>query len=186
MERALFASLSGSARAVLAPAEGLDLTELGTTNRWLVKVGEPVINTLGQPTIKGSGFALYSLSDSNTLVPRKNEFLGSTSSCASGDSPGWSCGTETMISLKSPLPQRVRLDVIIEVSEAASKGELEFVVGDSSLKGKLPAGIFTIALSFTNSTSSESLIVRAVASPGTDTSADNRLVKVISTNKVTR
>jgi len=186
MERALFTSLSGSARAVLAPSEGLDLAELGSANRWLVKVGEPVINALGQPTIKGSGFALYSLSDSNTLVPRKNEFLGSTSSCASGDSPGWSCGTETIISLTSPLPQRVRLDVVIEVSEAASKGELEFVVGDSSLKGKLPAGIFTIALSFSNSTSSESLIVRAVAPPGTDVSADNRLVKVILTNKVTR
>jgi hypothetical protein len=171
---------------VLAPSEGLDLAELGSANRWLVKVGEPVINALGQPTIKGSGFALYSLSDSNTLVPRKNDFLSSTRSCASGDSPGWSCGTETIVSLTGSLPQRVRIDLVLEVSEAASKGELEFVVGDSSLKGKLPAGIFTIALSLNNSTSSESMIVRATTPPGSEISADEKLVRLISINRVTR
>jgi phosphoglycerol transferase len=186
MERALFASLSGSARAVLAPAEGLDLTELGTTNRWLVKVGEPVINDLGEPTIQGRGYALYSLSDSNSLVPRKNEYLGATSLCASGDSAGWSCGSETLVSLTGPLPERVRIDIVLEVSEAATKGEIEFAVGDSSVKGTLPEGIFTTSLSFNNSTSSESMIVRFIAPPGSEISADEKLVRVISINRFTR
>jgi uncharacterized membrane protein YozB (DUF420 family) len=186
MERALFTSLSGSARAVLAPAEGLNLAELGNTNRWLVKVGEPVTNELGEPTIQGRGYALYSLSDSNTLVPRKNEFLGATSPCSSGESTGWSCGVETLVSLTGPLPERVRIDVVLEVSEGASKGEIEFAVGDSSVKGTLPQGIFTTSLSFNNSTSSESMIVRFIAPPGSEISADEKLVRVISINRVTR
>jgi phosphoglycerol transferase len=186
MERALFASISGTARAVLAPAEGLDLAELGNTSRWLVKVGEPVINDLGEPTIQGRGYALFSLSDSNTLVPRKNEFLGATSPCSSGDSTGWSCGSETLVKLEGLIPQRARLDLLLEISEAAAKGELEFVVGDSSFKGTLPVGVFAMSLSFNNSSASESMIVRSIAKPGSEFSADDKLVKIISINKVTR
>jgi hypothetical protein len=186
MERALFKSLSGSARAVLAPAERLDLAELGTTIRWLVKVGEPEINDLGEPTILGVGYALYSLSDSNTLIPRKNEFVSATNACAPVESTGWSCGSETMVSLTGLLHQRVRVDLVLEVSEAASKGELEFVVGDSSVKGPLPEGVFTVSLSFNNSTSSESMIVRATTPPGSEIAADEKLVRLISINRVTR
>jgi phosphoglycerol transferase len=186
MERALFTSLSGTARAVLAPAEGLNLAELDNTNRWLVKVGEPVINELGEPTIQGRGYALYSLSDSNTLVPRKNEFLAATSPCSSGDSTGWSCGSETFATLEGLIPQRARLDIVLEISEAAAQRELEFVVGDSSVKGTLPAGVFTTSLSFTNLTANESMIVRSIAKPGSELSADDKLVRIISINKVTR
>jgi hypothetical protein len=152
----------------------------------LVKVGEPVINDLGEPTIQGRGYALYSLSDSNSLVPRKNEYLGATSLCASVDSAGWSCGSETLVSLTGPLPERVRIDIVLEVSEAATKGEIEFAVGDSSVKGTLPEGIFTTSLSFNNLTSSESIIVRFIAPPGSEISADEKLVRVISINRVTR
>jgi phosphoglycerol transferase len=186
MERALFSSLSGTARAVLAPAEGLNLAELGNTNRWLVKVGEPVISDLSEPTIQGRGFALYSLSDSNTLVPRKNKFLGATSPCTSGDSPGWSCGNETLATLEGLIPQRASLDVVLEISEAAAEQELEFVVGDSSFKGTLPVGVFTMSLSFNNSSPSDSMIVRSISKPGSELSADDKLVKIISINKVNR
>ena len=186
MERALFGSLSGSARAILAPEAGLDLAELGNTNRWLVKLGEPVINDLGEPTIQGVGYALYSLSDSNTLVPRKNEFLGATNPCVSGENPGWSCGSETHVTLEGLIPQRVRLDIVLEISEAAAQRELEFVVGDSSVKGTLPAGVFTTSLSFTNSTAKESMIVRSIDPSETGLSADEKLVRIISINKVTR
>jgi len=170
----------------LAPAEGLNLAELGNTNRWLVKVGEPVINDLGEPTIQGRGYTLYSLSDSNTLVPRKNEFLGATSPCSSGDSTGWSCGSETLFTLKGLIPQRARLDVVLEISEAAAKGELEIVVGDSSFKGTLPVGVFAMSLSFNNSSASESMIVRSIAPSETGLSADEKLVRIISINKVNR
>ena len=186
MERALFTSLSGSARAVLAPGEGLNLNELSGPNRWLVKVGEPIINDLGAPTIQGVGYALYSLSDANTLVPRKNEFVSATSLCGSVDSPGWSCGSETLVTLAGPLPQRVRVDIVLEVSEAAAQGELEFVVGDSSVKGALPEGVFTLSLLLNNSTISESMIVRFIAPSGSEISADQKLVRVISTNRVIR
>jgi hypothetical protein len=80
----------------------------------------------------------------------------------------------------------VRVDLVLEVSEAASNGELEFVVGDSSVKGTLPKGVFTLSLSFNNSTSSESMNVRFIAPPGSEISADEKLVRVISINKVTR
>jgi uncharacterized membrane protein YozB (DUF420 family) len=186
MERALFTSLSGSATAVLAPETGLELAELGSTYRWLVKVGEPVINDLGEPTIQGVGYALYSLSDANTLVPRKTEFLDASGTCASVEAPGWSCGSETIVSLTGPLPPRVSLDVVLEVSELAAAGELEFVVGDSAVKGTLPSGIFTLSLSFTNSTSSESLIVRSLASSESGISGSDKLVRIISVNKVNR
>jgi hypothetical protein len=80
----------------------------------------------------------------------------------------------------------VRIDVVLEVSEGASKWELEFVVGDSSVKGPLPEGVFTLSLSFNNSTSSESMNVRFIAPSGSEISADEKLVRVISTNRVTR
>jgi hypothetical protein len=75
---------------------------------------------------------------------------------------------------------------VLEISEAAAQRELEFVVGDSSVKGTLPAGVFTTSLSFTNSTANESMIVRSIAKPGSELSADDKLVKIISINKVTR
>jgi uncharacterized membrane protein YozB (DUF420 family) len=186
MERALFTSLSGSASAVLAPETGLELAELDSTYRWLVKVGEPVISDLGEPTIQGIGYALYSLSDANTLVPRKTEFVDASSACASVEAPGWSCGSETIVSLTGPLPPRVSLDLVLEVSELAAAGELEFVVGDSAVKGTLPAGIFTLSLSFTNSTSSESMTVRSLASSESGISGSDKLVRIISVNKVNR
>jgi hypothetical protein len=186
MERALFTSLSGSASAVLAPETGLELAELDSTYRWLVKVGEPVISDLGEPTIQGVGYSLYSLSDANTLAPRKTEFVDASGACASVEAPGWSCGSETIVSLTGPLPPRVSLDLVLDVSELAAQGELEFVVGDSSVKGTLPAGVFTMSLSFTNSSGSESMIVRSIASSESGLSASEKLVRIISVNRVTR
>ena len=111
---------------------------------------------------------------------------GRPAPCSSGDSTGWSCGSETLVKLEGLIPQRARLDLLLEISEAAAKGELEFVVGDSSFKGTLPVGVFAMSLSFNNSSASESMIVRSIAKPGSEFSADDKLVKIISINKVTR
>ena len=54
------------------------------------------------------------------------------------------------------------------------------------IKSSQAAGVFTTSLSFTNSTASESMIVRSIAKPGSELSADDKLVKVVSINKVNR
>ena len=54
------------------------------------------------------------------------------------------------------------------------------------IKSSQAAGVFTTSLSFTNSTANESMIVRSIDPSETGLSADEKLVRIISINKVTR
>jgi hypothetical protein len=186
MERALFSSLNGSATAVLAPEGGLKLSDLSSNKRWLVKVGEPMIAGLGDATVQGAGFALYSLNESNALIPRVNQFTAINSVCSSGQIPNWSCGSEASITKIGAYLPGAQIDLVVEVSELTSEGEVEFVVGNSSFKGSLPAGISAIALKFNNSNLEESLTIRSVSSSGSELTSKDQFVRVLSINEVPR
>jgi hypothetical protein len=172
MERALFSSLNGSATAVLAPEGGLKLTDVSSNKRWLVKVGEPMITGLGDATVQGAGFALYSLNDSNALIPRVNQFIAINSVCGSGQIPNWSCGSEASVTKIGAYPPGAQIDIVVEVSELASKGEIEFLVGESSVRGDLPPGVFTLSMIFNNSSLVESLIVRSIQAKGSELASE--------------
>jgi hypothetical protein len=145
-----------------------------------------VITGLGDATVLGAGFALYSLNDSNALTPRVNQFTAITSVCGSGQIPNWSCGSEASITKIGAYLPGAQIDLVVEVSKLTSEGEVEFVVGNSSFKGSLPAGISAIALKFNNSDLEESLTIRSVSSSGSELTSKDQFVRVLSINEVPR
>ncbi len=160
MERALFGALTGGARALLAPAEGFELDTLPAGTTWLIKVGEPNVEGLPPALFSGSGYSLYYLGSSPSTAPRKTNLVDFSNPCPDASESSWSCGAETEVILSSTIPQRAQIDVLVNVSELASKGELEFVVGDSVLVGQIPQGGNSLSLQFTNNTEADFLTIR--------------------------
>jgi phosphoglycerol transferase len=183
MERALFSSLSGDATLFQVGEAGFSVNELGPEVRWLVKVGEPVIDDLGAPNISGAGFALFSLNEANNLDPRNNEVLTTSQFCSD---QVWSCGNQVDLTLsKSASPFVV--DLVLEVSEVASRGNLEFVMGGKVLTGQLPAGAFALSLNFANESEVGVLTIRAAADSEAASSAQSdQFVRIISANVTKR
>ena len=182
MERALFLTLSGEARKVSAPAEGFDLNQLEPDDRWLVKVGEPIINGLGEPTISGTGFGLYSLSPDNTLSPRNNQMGGISNQCLEASASAWSCGSSVTVSMTEAIPESPQVDLIFEVSDVEEKSQLEFVLGNTVLTGEFPAGTYALTLSFSGEASGKSLIIRLPAGADSARGEDSKFLRVISAN----
>jgi hypothetical protein len=182
MERALFLTLSGEARKVSAPAEGFDLNQLEPDDRWLVKVGEPIILGLGSPTISGTGFSLHSLDPDNTLSPRNNQIDSISNQCLEASASAWSCGTSVTVSMTEAIPESPQVDLIFEVSDVEEKSQLEFVLGNTVLTGEFPAGTYALTLSFSGEASGESLIIRLPAGADSVRGEDSKFLRVISAN----
>ena len=185
MERALFSALTGQARPVLAPESGFDLASLQPEDRWMVKLGDPLISGLGDPTIAGPGYSLYSLSELNSLTPRSNEATSFSSPCLDSDFSDWVCGTETVVSFAQPFSRSAQIDLIVEVSASAANGDIEFVLGDSVLTGTLPSAIYSLKLTFANSAVADKLIIRQTTGSLNEEGAVQKFVRVVSVNKVT-
>jgi hypothetical protein len=160
MERALFGALTGGARALLATEEGFELNTLPAGTPWLIKVGEPNVEGLPPALFSGSGYSLYFLGSSPSTAPRKTNLVDFSNPCPDASESSWSCGAETEVRLSSTIPQRAQIDILVNVSGLASKGELEFVVGDSVLVGQIPQGGNSLSLQFTNSTEADFLTIR--------------------------
>jgi hypothetical protein len=116
----------------------------------------------------------------NLLVPRINDLGSITSSCLEPENLGWACGPETVIDLGRSIPVRGEIDLILDVSEEASLGELEFAVGDSVLVGTLPKGIYSFTMKFENTSSQSSMTVRSQTLTPVDGQTETRLVKIVS------
>jgi hypothetical protein len=183
MERALFGTLSGGAKLIQVGEAGFTAAELGPEVRWLVKVGEPIIQGLGTPHVLGTGFALFSLNEANNLDPKNNDVLSTSQFCSD---QVWSCGNQVDLTLsKSESPFVV--DLVIEVSEVASRGNLEFVMGEKVLTGQLPGGAFALSLNFTNEPEVGVLTVRAAAdSEAASSGQSDQFVRIISANVAKR
>jgi hypothetical protein len=184
MERALFVTLSGEARKVLAPAEGFDLSELEADDRWLVKVGEPAILDLGSPTISGSGFSLFSLNPNNRLVPRNNQVTGVSNRCQEPAQLEWSCGGSVQVFTSDLIPRSPRLDLVFEVPDAENDSRLEFVFGSTVLSGAFPAGTYALTLSFPGEEAGDSITIRLPDEPGSTPQPDEKFLRIISANIV--
>lgn len=180
MERALFGSLSGGARAILAPEEGFDVATLSAGTSWLVKVGEPVILGLDQPDISGNGYSLYSLSPQNELRPRYTELGTFSGQCADKELADWSCKGITEIGLKKGVGANATIDLILEVSDEASASEINFILGDSELTGSLPAGVSSFTLEFSNRETFDKLTIRSKGATQTSDSDAQPYFKIIS------
>jgi phosphoglycerol transferase len=186
MERALFTSLSGGAKAILAPKEGFDVANVPPGTLWLVKVGEPIILGLDQPDISGSGYSLYSLSAQNKLEPRFTELRAFSGQCGDQELAGWSCNGTTEVVFEEELGANATIDLIIEVSEQASDSEIDFIFGDSVLTGSLPAGTSSLTLNFANSGSAGSLTVKSRSQQLVDSSEAAATFRIVSLVGVSR
>lgn len=187
MERALFSAQSGEALKIPAPPEGLDVNQLESSYRWLVKVGEPQILGLGSPTLIGNGFSFYSLNPQNDLSPRKNELGGFSNECVSWEAKGWACGSSTSISTSSGMPASPQIDLIFEVPETKTNLNLEFTLGQSILQGDFPTGTYAVTLSFPKEPPGRILEIRVTGeSLKEGPLADDKFLRIVSANVVQR
>lgn len=179
-ERVLFASLSGGAKLGRVGEDGFNATDVGPDDRWVVNAGENVVQGFGPPHITGPGFAIYSTNEANQLIPRNNEALSISGLCSDQT---WGCGSEVQVHLESKIGRSGVVDLILDVSEVASRGNIDFVVGDVVLTGQLPAGLFALALSFPGLSEIETLTIRAsLGSDAADLGPNEKFVRVVSVN----
>jgi phosphoglycerol transferase len=179
MERALFSALSGGAKLKMVSGEGFDLTEVPSETSWVVKVGDPAITGFGEPTLNGFGFSIYSLKGTQNLEPAKNQIKTFSNSCSAPEDRLWICGSAGEVSFDVSKDGFTKVDLILEVSEMASQGELEFSMGDQLLKGTLPQGVFAVSLNLTSADSGV-LSIRASGESAEKNFESSRLVRVIS------
>ena len=180
MQRALFDSLSGDAKAILAPEEGFDVATVPPGTLWLVKVGEPIIMGLGQPDVSANGYSLYSLSPQNKLQPRFSELTSFSGKCVGEGLAEWSCKSAIDIVSKKIMGPNATIDLILEVSKEASASEVEFILGNSVLTGSLPVGTSSLTLNFTNTGSAGTLTIRSKGEKHPDSSGSSIYFRVIS------
>jgi len=179
-ERVLFGVLNGKARFVGGGPTPTDAASLGQEVKWVVALGDVSISGVSGPDITGNGFKIYSLLPKTDVVPVKNDALQYSNQCLDSASIGWACGTETVIQLSQSVPANGEIDLIIDVSEAVAEGELEFVLGDSSLKGPLPKGVYSLTLGFTNVAPSKEFVIKIAGGGSGAQSPESKLVRVVS------
>jgi hypothetical protein len=182
MERVLFSARTGSATAVLAPTDGFDINELDPNVKWVVRVGEPVVTGLGTATISGPGYSIHNLSSADSFDPRSDDKLAVTNPCESPDDKSWSCGPSVIVSYEFSKGNGTTIDVLLEVSELAAQGEIEFVLGQTVLAGQLPVGIYALALDFPLESVGGELIIRAAAGSPSSSATTEKFVRVVSIN----
>jgi phosphoglycerol transferase len=179
-ERVLFGTLNGEARFVGGGPTPTDVSSLGQGVRWVVALGEVGLSGVSEPVMTGGGFKIYSLMADGEISPQNNDALRFTNVCQESSSVAWACGTETILEFSQFVPTKGEIDLIIDVSETASQGELEFVLGDSSLRGTLPAGVYSLTLSFENTTPSQELVIRVPVGGSGSQSPETKLVRIVS------
>jgi phosphoglycerol transferase len=182
LERALFAAQTGKAQMVTSGEEPISIEDIDPDARWVVRVGEANVLGLPEAFITGTGYSIYSLKVDNSLVPRQNAFVSLSTPCGNPANTGWSCGSDTLISLERSVPAFGEIDLIIDVSEEAATGELDLILGESSLTGTFPKGIYSITLKFSNSAPESDLIIRSKNSIESDESGESKFVRIVSVN----
>jgi phosphoglycerol transferase len=180
MERALFGSLSGGARAVLASGGLSNVSELSPETRWVVTLGEIEVTGLGPPTISGLGYRMHSLWSANSLRPRITEPFSSQTDCETPANQGWSCGGVSEIKLQRPAQVNAEIDLVFELSNSATEFELEFVLGGSILTGTLEPGAHALTLRFANASPADVLTIRSTNGESNLTTSEIQFVRTLS------
>jgi hypothetical protein len=183
LERALFASLSGEAKAIVPPPTGFNVQELPGDTVWLIKVGEPVVDGLPDELLNANGYSVFQLNDQAKLSFENSRLSSITNPCSLPENIEWSCGLSAKISEAARFPKAAVVDLILDVSEPTAGQELNFVLGDSVLVGTLPSGIYALTLAFSNSSEENFLEIKTSgqASIGNN-QAEQRFIRVLSIN----
>ena len=179
LQRTAFSSLTGSVQILGTPETALAYSSVDETRTWLLTIGDPVIEGFAEPTIKGLGYNLYSLKDSNSLLPRNNRVTSFSSGCSQAEYSQWVCGRETEVSLQGGFASQANLDLILELSEEAANEELEFILGDETVSGKLSPGINSIHIKFSNPTPVDTLRIKVKDSVNSSLEGASKFVRIL-------
>ena len=71
------------------------------------------------------------------------------------------------------------MDLVIELSQEVSEFEIELVIGDSSVYGKLAPGLNALSVQFSNSGGQETLSIRLKGADATQVGTNPRFVRVL-------
>jgi hypothetical protein len=159
-----------------------EVSELSPETRWVVKLGEIDVSGLGPPTISGIGYSIHSLREGLASVPRSDSTLGFSNGCENSSDIEWACGSSTIVNYESGTKTGLAVDLLLEVSETASQGDIEFVMGQTVLTGQLPEGISALALEFPLEKRGGELIIRAAGGSPASSQVSEKFVRVISIN----
>jgi len=182
LERALFVAKTGEAQMINSGEEEIAIETLDPEARWVVKVGEANVSGLPEALITGNGYSIYSLKGNDSPVPRNNNFVSLSNPCANPANTGWSCGSNALISFEREIPAFGEIDLIIEVSEEASAGEVDLILGESSLTGTFPKGVYSITLNFSNTGPEAGLMIRSKNLSESDEGDESRFIRIVSIN----
>jgi hypothetical protein len=174
--------MTGEAQMINSGEEEIAIETLDPEARWVVKVGEANVSGLPEALITGNGYSIYSLKGNDSPVPRNNNFVSLSNPCANPANTGWSCGSNALISFEREIPAFGEIDLIIEVSEEASAGEVDLILGESSLTGTFPKGVYSITLNFSNTGPEAGLMIRSKNLSESDEGDESRFIRIVSIN----
>lgn len=85
-----------------------------------------------------------------------------------------------MLTFPENLPANASIDLIVEVSEAASQNPLSLTVGNSVIEALLPSGLTAVTLNFSDSSPINTVLISRQANEGVQPSAQDRLLRPVS------
>lgn len=177
MDRALFGTLSGSARAHVVSGVSSDLSFIQPDDLWVVTLGDVQLEGLGPASVSGLGFSMYALSEEAKIATRTGKQFELGSPCALPENTGWSCGSEASISWSGGVQGGSVLDVIFEVH--GENQEVVFALGDSRLEGTFKKGVWATTLRFSGEGEAPNLSIVSTVPQASATAGEEKLVRVL-------
>ena len=177
IDRALFSTLSGSARAHAVSGVSSDLSFIEHHDLWVVTLGDVQLEGLGPVTVNGLGFSMYSLSEEAKITSPAGEQVKLSSPCTLPKNTGWSCGSETSISWAEAVQGGSVVDIIFEVH--GDNQEVVFALGDSRSEGSFKKGIWATTIRIPGEGAGQSLSIVSAVPQVSVTQDEERLVRVL-------
>ena len=177
MDRALFGTLSGSARAHVASGVVSDLSFIQPDDLWVVALGDVQLEGLGPVSVSGLGFSMYALSEELKIEPRMRKEFQLSSPCNSPENLGWACGPETSIDWNGEISGGAIVDVIFEVS--GDDQEVAFALGTSLIEGVFSDGTWATTIRVSGQGQAPQLRILSTSESLEVKKNDQRLVRVL-------
>jgi hypothetical protein len=177
MDRALFGTLSGSARAHVTSGVVSDLSFIQPDDLWVVALGDVQLEGLGPVSVSGLGFSMYALSEEIKIEPRMRKEFQLSSPCNSPENLGWACGPETSIDWNGEISGGAIVDVIFEVSGDGQK--VAFALGTSQIEGVFSEGTWATTIRVSGQGLAPQLRILSTSESLEVKKNDRRLVRVL-------
>lgn len=179
LQRTLFFSRSGKAILQNEPIDKNSAAQIAQAGNWLLVFGSNT-PTWATPHLQGLGYTLFSPKSEVSDLPDKTEVFSFSDPCIAVESSEWVCGEKTSIQVQSGFPVRAVVDLILDVSDGATEGEIEFRVGESYGTVKLSQGRTAISFTFHNLDSQDALDISFKPNASEEATKLEKFVRVVS------